>query len=88
MSEPQLSICCFRYRPAGWEDDERLDELNAAILAELRREGRSLPSSTRVHDRYAIRACFINPRNDREHVDGLVDDVLAIGRRLAAEHGT
>ena len=85
MSEPQLSICCFRYRPAGWADDERLDALNAAILAELRREGRSLPSSTRVRDRYAIRACFINPRNDREHVDALVADVLAIGRRLAVE---
>ena len=84
MSEPQLSICCFRYRPAGWEDGAQLDALNAAILAGLRREGRSLPSSTRVRDRYAIRACFINPRNDREHVDGLVADVLAIGRRLAS----
>ena len=40
LSEPQLSVCCFRYRPAGWEDGARLDELNAAILAELRREGR------------------------------------------------
>jgi aromatic-L-amino-acid decarboxylase len=84
LSEPQLSVCCFRYRPVAWDDDEPLDRLNADILAELRREGRSLPSSTRVHDRYAIRACYINPRNDREHVDALVDDVLRLGRRLAA----
>jgi aromatic-L-amino-acid decarboxylase len=85
MSEPQLSICCFRYRPLDWPDDERLDDLNAAILAELRREGRSLPSSTRVRDRYAIRACYINPRNDREHVEALVDDVVAAGRRLSID---
>jgi aromatic-L-amino-acid decarboxylase len=84
MSEPQLSICCFRYRPAGWHDGERLDELNAAVLDELRREGRSLPSATRVHGRYALRACYINPRNDRDHVEQLVDDVLAAGRRLSA----
>ena len=37
LSEPQLSICCFRYRPAGWDDDERIDALNEEILAELRR---------------------------------------------------
>jgi aromatic-L-amino-acid decarboxylase len=84
MSEPQLSIACFRYRPLGWDDPERLDQLNADILAELRRVGRSLPSSTNVDGAFAIRACFINPRNDREHVELLVDDVLDIGRRLSA----
>ncbi len=84
LSEPQLSICCFRYRPSGWEDEARLDQLNEAILEVLRHEGRSLPSATRVNDRYALRACYINPRNDRAHVEHLVDDVLAAGRRLAA----
>jgi len=85
LSQPQLSICCFRYRPPGWDDGERIDQLNMAILHELRLEGRSLPSSTRVGDAYAIRACFINPRNDREHVDMLIEDVLRLGRRLATD---
>ncbi|MEA2026505.1 MAG: pyridoxal-dependent decarboxylase, partial [Chloroflexota bacterium] len=84
MSEPQLSICCFRFRPVGWDDAARIDQINEDILAELRKEGRSLPSATRVNDAFAIRACYINPRNDREHVEMLVDDVLAIGRRLTA----
>ncbi len=83
LSEPQLSICCFRYRPVGWQDEAALDALNADILDELRREGRSLPSATRVNDHFALRACYINPRNDRAHVGFLVDDVLAAGRRLA-----
>jgi aromatic-L-amino-acid decarboxylase len=87
LAEPQLSVCCFRYRPAGLDDPERLDALNAEILSELRREGRSLPSSTRVNEAYAIRACFINPRNDHEHVELLVDDVLRIGRRLSGGAG-
>ena len=85
LSEPQLSIACFRYRPVGWDDQERLNELNADILDELRRVGRSLPSSTNVDGAFAIRACYINPLNDREHVDLLVADVLDIGRRLSAD---
>ena len=85
LSEPQLSIACFRYRPPGWDDEARLEGLNAGILSELRRVGRSLPSSTNVGGRFALRACYINPRNDHEHVKLLVDDVLEIGRRLAAE---
>lgn len=84
LSEPELSICCFRFRPLGWDDAERLDRLNEDIITELRREGRSLPSSTSVGGAYAIRACYINPRNDRQHVDLLVEDVLRIGRRLSA----
>jgi aromatic-L-amino-acid decarboxylase len=84
LAEPQLSIVCFRYRPIGWADPEQLDGLNSDILGALRQEGRSIPSSTRVGDAFAIRACFINPRTDREHVDLLVDDVLAHGRRLSA----
>jgi aromatic-L-amino-acid decarboxylase len=85
LSEPQLSIVCFRYRPVGWDDEARLNELNADILTELRRVGRSLPSSTDVNGAFAIRACYINPRNDLEHVEMLVDDVLEVGRRLSAE---
>jgi glutamate/tyrosine decarboxylase-like PLP-dependent enzyme len=84
LAEPQLSIVCFRYRPIGWADPEQLDGLNSDILGALRQEGRSIPSSTRVGDAFAIRACYINPRTDREHVDLLVDDVLAHGRRLSA----
>ncbi len=83
LAEPQLSIACFRYRPVGWDDPARLDQLNIDILEELRRGGRSVPSSTRVDDAFAIRACYINPRTDIEHVDLLVEDVLAHGRRLS-----
>ena len=90
LAEPELSIACFRYRPAGWDDaarddPARVDALNEDILARLRAEGRSLPSSTRVDGRYAIRACFINPRTGREDAERLVDDVVGIGRDLVTQ---
>jgi aromatic-L-amino-acid decarboxylase len=82
LAEPELSICCLRYRPEAWDDEARLDELNQAVLGGLRRRGRSLPSSTRVDGRYAIRACFINPRTTLLEAEILVDEVLAVGRGL------
>jgi aromatic-L-amino-acid decarboxylase len=84
LAEPVLSICCFRYRPAGWIDELRMDELNEALLRAVRARGRVVPSSTRVDGRFALRPCFINPRTTLADADALVDEVLELGRELAA----
>ena len=84
LAEPVLSICCFRFRPPGWEDEARLDALNEAVLHGIRARGRVVTSSTRVNGRFAIRPCFINPRTTLADAEALVDEVLAVGRELAA----
>jgi aromatic-L-amino-acid/L-tryptophan decarboxylase len=84
MARQALSICCFRYRPVGWNDEARLDALNEAILHGIRARGRTVTSSTRVDGRFAIRPCFINPRSTSADADALVDEVLAVGGDLAA----
>ena len=84
LSEPVLSICCFRYRPAGVTDEAALDALNERVVAEVRARGRTVTSSTRVRGRFAIRPCFINPRSGLEDADALVDEVLAVGQELSA----
>ena len=84
LAEPVLSICCFRYRPSGWSDEKRLDELNEAILQGIRARGRTVTSSTRVGGRFAIRPCFINPRSALADADALVEEVLTVGRETAA----
>lgn len=84
LAEPVLSICCFRYRPSGWNDERRLDALNESILGAIRARGRTVTSSTRVGERFAIRPCFINPRSTRADADALVDEVLAVGEGFAA----
>ena len=83
LAEPELSICCFRYRPAGWTDEARLDDLNDRIVHEVRARGRAIPSATRVNDRLAIRPCFINPRGGLADADALVAEVLSVGRAIA-----
>lgn len=81
MSEPDLSIACFRYVVAG-ASVEQLNELNQAVLEELRRRGQDLPSGTWLGEVFALRPCFINPRTGLGEADRLVDSVLEIGRAL------
>jgi len=81
MSEPELSIACFRYSVPDMTDAQ-LNDLNQDILGELRRRGQSLPSGTWIGEQFALRPCFINPRSGLEDAERLVDDVLEIGMSL------
>ena len=81
LSEPVLSICCFRYVAPGL-DDANLNRLNATLARRLRSETPYVPSTTVVRGRFAIRPCFINPRTTQADVDGLVDAVRRIGDSL------
>ena len=87
LAEPVLSICCFRYRPPGLDDEDALDALNEGILRAVQARGRAVPSSTRIGGRLAIRPCFINPRSTLADADALVDEVLTVGRALVAASG-
>jgi aromatic-L-amino-acid decarboxylase len=84
LAEPVLSICCFRVKPEGVTDEAALDALNEKILLRVRKIGRSIPSHTRVNGRFALRPCFINPRQGLTDADATVDDVLAAAKELGA----
>lgn len=79
VTEPTLSICCFRHvAPEGAD----ADEFNQQLLRRLVRETGYMPSSTSVNGHFAIRPCFINLRTTLADVDGFVDAVLRIGAEL------
>jgi len=84
IAAPQLSILCFRYRPCGL-DNEAVDRLNTSIRDRVQLEGDYLISPTRVNDRPALRVCIINHATRVEHVEGLLDSILRIGRELVAQ---
>jgi aromatic-L-amino-acid/L-tryptophan decarboxylase len=81
LSEPVLSICCFRYRRDGVAN---LDSLNEQIHRRLLRETPYLPSTTVVDGSYGLRPCFINPRTSSEHVDGFAETVVRLGDELTS----
>ncbi|MDQ1616137.1 MAG: aromatic-L-amino-acid/L-tryptophan decarboxylase [Actinomycetota bacterium] len=82
LSEPELSICCFRYRGAAAPGG--LDDLNAEIVRRLHATSPYVPSGTRVEGHFAVRPCFINPRTGPDEVAGLVRWVRKLGDELTA----
>ena len=81
LTEPELSIACFRYVAEGVDD---LDQFNKDVVIELRRRTPWIASATVVNGMYAIRPCFINVRTRDEHVAEFVDAVIEVADDLAA----
>ena len=81
VAAPQLSIFCFRFRPTGLDDDT-VDRLNSEIRDRVHLEGNFLMSPTRVRGRPVLRVCIVNHATRAEHVEGLFDSVVRIGRSL------
>jgi glutamate/tyrosine decarboxylase-like PLP-dependent enzyme len=74
-----LNVVCFRYVGNGAAAPEALDALNADLLVRLQTSGIAVPSHTRLHGRFVIRAAFTNHRTRTEDVDVLVEEVVRLG---------
>ncbi len=83
LSEPTLSICCFRYVPSNITD---IDLFNQKLHRRLVRENEYMPSSTRVRGKLALRPCYIGARANQSQVNALLEPVLRIGKELEAEN--
>jgi glutamate/tyrosine decarboxylase-like PLP-dependent enzyme len=89
LSQPQLSICCFRYLPpamrlqpatAPQENEEELNKLNERIMLTVQRGGRAYLSSATIHGKFALRVCITNFRTTRADIE----ETLEIIRDAAA----
>lgn len=80
-----LSIATFRYRPDGMAAplaDEEIDEINLRILERVMASGEAFVSNAVLEGRQYLRACIVNFRTRREHIDRLVDLVVRTGREV------
>lgn len=75
----QLSIVCFRYRPARVSGEAELDRINLGLVEALRATRRVFISSTRLKGRVALRFCFINWRTTA----GDVEEAITLLSNLA-----
>ncbi len=78
-----LSVVCYRYAPAGL-DDERTDALNDAILAAVNDDGRIMISSTKLRGRTVLRLAIGNERTTRDDVILAWDILRSTAATLAA----
>ena len=80
MCEPRLSICCFRYRPRGWDgDEEELDRLNERLMTAIQADGRVYCSNAVIDGRFGLRACIVNFRTEAEDVERLLAVAAELG---------
>ena len=85
-----LSICTFRYVPAGLETGSEkvegyLNELNTELLARVQRSGEAYLSNAVIGGKYALRACVVNFRTSLEDIEALPGIVTRIGKELDAQ---
>jgi aromatic-L-amino-acid decarboxylase len=90
MTPVGLSICCFRYVPAGLPAggtpgrEEYLDELNKRVMTEAQLDGRVFFSNgvLEPEKRFVLRACIVNFRTEAVDLDAVLDVTAEIGARL------
>src|SRR5918998_1018042 len=83
MTEPQLSICCFRYAPRDWDgDEEALDRLNERLMTAIHADGRVFCSNAVIRGRFGLRACIVNFRTEAEDVERLLAVAAELGQAL------
>jgi aromatic-L-amino-acid/L-tryptophan decarboxylase len=85
LTEPSLSICCFRHRPRTPPGVD-LDAHNKRVLRALQREGEVYLSNTTVDGAFALRACITNFRTTRGDVERTIEAVRRIGAQVLESH--
>lgn len=81
MAPVGLSICCFRYAPAGLRgDEEALDRLNERIMMRSQAGGRVFVSNAVLGGRFCLRACVVNFRTEAEHMELVLEVAEELGR--------
>ena len=89
MTEPGLSITCFRYVPedlVGRTDaSEYLDLLNERLMFDIQLGGKVFPSNAVVNGRFTLRSCIVNFRTEADTMDELAHETVRLGRFLDAE---
>jgi glutamate/tyrosine decarboxylase-like PLP-dependent enzyme len=76
-------VVCFRYRPAGLPEGDRLDALNRAVQQQLSREGLVLATGGMLPTGFCLRPAIVSWRTSAADLDLLAAEVVRIGDALA-----
>ena len=82
MAPHPLSLVCFRYHPAGVDDEAQLERINAALLEAVNASGEMFISHTKLHERYVLRLAIGNLRTTRKRRRGRLGNTTARGTRV------
>lgn len=84
-NQPALNAVVFRYLPSSALSDAATDALNSRIKTELLLTGQAIIGQTKIAGRAFLKFTLLNPMTEVAEIDALLDDIVALGRRLAGE---
>ncbi len=85
VSHNELAISCFRFLGSHRHSDEQTRLLNEEIIPALEQDQRVFITGTRLQGEPVIRACIINHRKDKSHIDYLVTVIREVGLKVEAQ---
>jgi glutamate/tyrosine decarboxylase-like PLP-dependent enzyme len=80
--QPESNILCFRYLGDGRVTGEALDQLNFELRQRFNRSGEGWITMTVLGGQRLLRTTIMNPRTGPEHLDRLLDGLVATARSL------
>lgn len=83
MAPTATTVVCFRHDPGGLNEED-LKAHNTEIMLRLQESGVAVISDTTLRGKHALRVAICNHRTQTEDLDLLVQEVMRIGRSLAA----
>lgn len=84
LADVTLNVVCFRYRPAGFPEDQ-LNDLNRRIGELVLEDGRVYFGTTVYSGKVAFRPAIVNWRTREEDVDLIVTMVRELGARAISQ---
>ena len=79
MAPTSMNIVCFRYRPEGINETDRLNAINKEIVLRLHENAVAIPSYTTLNGNYVIRVAITNHRSHLSDFDLLVNEIKELG---------
>jgi aromatic-L-amino-acid decarboxylase len=82
LAPTPLAVVAFRWHPRGVDDPERLDALNADLLARLNATGKLFMSHARLGGAYALRMSIGQTYTEQRHVEAAWSLIRATAEKL------
>jgi aromatic-L-amino-acid decarboxylase len=64
-----LSLVCFRFKPTGAEESEKLNQLNESLMKELNASGKLFLTHTKLNGQFTLRMSIAGTLTEQQHVD-------------------
>ncbi|MGH2577417.1 MAG: aspartate aminotransferase family protein, partial [Actinomycetota bacterium] len=82
LAEVPLNIVCFRFHPAGLDDEATLNDLNERLGQAVLADGRVYVGTTTFEGKTAFRPAIVNWRTRPQDVDLIAETVRDLGARF------